>query len=64
VVGLIACEQRDELQAQLKVAFEQWYEFKDIPGKEREGQKAERKVSHIQRALVNHYTKHGCNKDT
>ena len=25
----------DELQAQLKGAFEQWYEFKDIPGKGR-----------------------------
>ena len=64
MAGLITCEQRDELQASLKVAFEQWYEFKDIPGKEREAQRAERKVGHIQPALGDHYAKHGCNKDT
>ncbi len=64
MTGLIACEHRDDLQAQLKAAFEQWYEFKDIPGKEREAQRAERKVGHIQRALSDHYAKHGCNKDS
>lgn len=48
MAGLIACEDRDKLQAQLKAAFEQWYEFKDIPGKNREAQRAEQKVGHIQ----------------
>jgi hypothetical protein len=64
VAGLIACEHRDDLQAQLKVAFERWYEFKDIHGKEREAQGAERNVGHIQRALGDHYAKHGCNKNS
>ena len=64
MAALIACEHRDDLQAQLKAAFEQWYEFKDIPGKEPEAQRAERKVGHIQRALGGHYAKHGCNKDS
>jgi hypothetical protein len=64
VAGLIACEQRDGLLSQLKVAFEQWYEFKDIPGKECDAQRAERKVHHIQRALGDHYAKHGYNEDT
>ena len=40
MAGLIACEQREELQAQLKAAFEQWYEFKDIHGREARMQQA------------------------
>ena len=61
---MIVCEERDELQARLKAAFEQWYEFKDIPAKERDARSAERKVHHIQRALGDHCAKHGCNKDS
>ena len=57
------CEQRDELQSQLKAAFEQWYSFKDVPGKNREAKDAEKKVHHIQRSLGDHVAKHGCDKD-
>ncbi len=57
------CEQRDELQAKLRAAFEQWYSFKDVPGKNREAKDAEKKVHHIQRSLGDHVAKHGCNKD-
>jgi hypothetical protein len=39
------CEPRDELQARLKAAFEQWYSFKDVPGKNRETKDAEKKGS-------------------
>jgi hypothetical protein len=57
------CEQRDKLQAKLKAAFEQWYSFKDVPGKNREAKDAEKKVHHIQRSLGDHVAKHGCNQD-
>ena len=57
------CEQRDELQAKLKAAFEQWYSFKDVPGKHHEAKDAEKKVYHIQRSLGDHVAKHGCNRD-
>jgi hypothetical protein len=57
------CEQRDELQANLKGAFEQWYRFKDVPGKNREAKDAQKKVHHIQRSLGDHVAKHGCNRD-
>ncbi len=61
---MTACEQREELQAQLRAAFVRWYELKDIRGKQREARHAERKVHHIQRALGDHYAKHGCNRDS
>jgi hypothetical protein len=61
---MITCEQREELKAQLKVAFERWYGLKDIPGKTREAKGAEKKVHHIQRALGDHVAKHGCNRDS
>jgi hypothetical protein len=57
------CEQRDELQARLKAAFEHWYSFKDVPGKKREAKDSEKKVHHIQRSLGDHVAKHGCNRD-
>jgi hypothetical protein len=57
------CEQRDEMQANLKAAFEQWYRFKDVPGKNRETKDAEKKIHHIQRSLGDHVPKHGCNRD-
>lgn len=57
------CEQKNELQGQLKAAFEEWYDFKDAPGKNREADEAEKKVRHIQRSLGNHIVKHGCNKE-
>lgn len=46
-----ACEQKDELQQRLKVAFEEWYAVKDVQGKNREAKAAEKKVHHIQRSL-------------
>ena len=46
------CEQRDELRAKLKAAFEQLYSFKDVPGKHRETKDVEKKVHHIQRSLT------------
>ena len=57
------CEQRDELQARLSTAREEWYSLKDVPGKDREAKDAEKKVHHIQRSLGDHVTKHGCNRD-
>jgi hypothetical protein len=45
------------------VAFEEWYAVKDVPGKNREAKTAEKKVHHIQRALDEHVSKHGCNRD-
>jgi hypothetical protein len=57
------CEQRDELQAALKAAFEEWDNFKDVPGKNREAKDAEKMVHHIQRSLGNHVAKHGCNRE-
>jgi hypothetical protein len=38
-------EQRDELQAQLKVALEEWYSVKDVPGKNREEKTPRRKFT-------------------
>lgn len=58
-----ACEQKDELQQRLKVAFEEWYAVKDVQGKNREAKAAEKKVHHIQRSLGDHVVKHGCNRD-
>jgi hypothetical protein len=58
------CEQRNELQAQLKTAFEHLYSFKDVPGKTHEAKNAEKKVHQIRRALGDYVAKHGCNKDT
>jgi len=57
-----ACEQRNELQARLRTAREEWYSVKDVPGKSREAKEAEKKVHHIQRSLGDHVAKHGCNK--
>ena len=56
------CDQKAELQARLKIAFEEWYSVKDIPDKSREAKEAQKKVHHIQRSLVDHVSKHGCNK--
>jgi hypothetical protein len=58
-----ACEQKKELQRQLKAAFEDWYGVKDVPGKNRQAKAAEKKVHHIQRALGDHVSKHGCNRE-
>jgi hypothetical protein len=58
-----ACEQKGELQRRLRAAFEEWYAVKDVPGKNREAKAAEKKVLHIQRALGDHVSKHGCNRD-
>jgi hypothetical protein len=60
---MAACEQRDQLQAQLRDAFARWYEVKDVPGKTRDAKTAEKKVHHIQRDLGEHCAKHGCTKD-
>jgi len=57
------CDHKDELQGRLRSAFEEWYVVKDVPGKNREAEAAEKKVHHIQRSLGDHVTKHGCNKD-
>jgi hypothetical protein len=52
---MITCEQREELKAQLKVAFERWYGLKDIPGKTREAKGAEKKVhARIRRPIALH----------
>jgi hypothetical protein len=56
------CDQKAELQARLKIAFEEWYSVKDIPGKGREAKETQKKVHRIQRSLVHHVLKHGCNK--
>jgi len=56
------CELKDKLQAQLKSAFEDWYGFKDVPGKDREAKEAQKKVRHIQRSLGDHVAKQGCNR--
>ena len=58
-----ACEQKGELQRRLRAAFEEWYAVKDVPGKNREAKAAEKKVHHIQRALGDHVSKHGYNRD-
>ena len=57
------CEERDKLQARLRTAFEDWYTFKDVPGKDPEAEAAQKKVRHIQRSLGDHVAKHGCNRD-
>jgi len=57
------CDTKDELQKRLSAAFEEWYGVKDVPGKKRDAKAAERKVHHIQRALGDHVSKHGCNRD-
>jgi hypothetical protein len=57
------CDQNDELQRRLRLAFEEWYVVKDVPGKNRESRAAEEKVHHIQPSPGDHVTKHGCNKD-
>jgi hypothetical protein len=57
------CEQRDELEKRLRAAFEEWYEVKDLPGKNCEAKAAEKKVHHIQRSLGDHVAKHGCNRE-
>lgn len=57
------CEQRDELQAKLNAASEQWCSFQDVPGKNRETKDAEKKVHHVQRSLGDHVAKHECNGD-
>ena len=57
------CEQRDELQRRIKTAFEEWYAVRDIPGKTRKSKAAEKKVQHVQRSLIGHVVKHGCNRD-
>ena len=56
------CEQRNELQARLRTAREEWYSAKDVPGKSGEAKEAEKKVRHLQRSLGDHVAKHGCNK--
>jgi hypothetical protein len=61
---MIECDERKRLQQSLTAAFEKWYEFKEVAGKERQAREAERKVHHIQRALGEHYSKHGCNCDS
>ena len=58
-----ACDQKDEMQKRLRAAREEWYEVKDVPGKSREAKAAEKKVHHMQRSLIDHVVKHGCNKD-
>jgi hypothetical protein len=58
-----ACEQRDDLQRRLRSAREEWYGVKDVPSKNREAKAAETKVHHIQRSLLDHVAKHGCNRD-
>lgn len=57
------CEQKDEMQRRLRAAFEALYEVRDVPGKSREAKAAEKKVHHMQRSLIDHVVKHGCNKD-
>ena len=57
------CEQRAEMQARLRTAFEEWYALKDVPGKNHEAKEAQRKVHNIQRSLGDHVSKHGCNRD-
>ena len=61
---MAACEEREELKAQLQSALTRWYELKDITGKEREAKSAEKKVHHIQRDLGDHCSKHGCTKNS
>jgi hypothetical protein len=58
-----ACDQKDELRKRLRAAFEERYGVKDVPGKNREAKAAEKKVHHIQRALGDHVSKHGCNRE-
>jgi hypothetical protein len=57
------CQEKDELQSRLRTAFEDWYRVKDLPGKSRGAKSAQTKVHHIQRSLLDHVAKHGCNKD-
>ena len=57
------CGERDKLQARLRTAFEDWYSFKDVPGKDCEANAAQKKVHHIQRSLGEHVAKHGCIRD-
>jgi hypothetical protein len=58
-----SCDERDELRRRLATAFEEWYAVKDVPGKNREAEAAEKKVHHIQRSLGDHVAKHACNRD-
>jgi hypothetical protein len=53
----------DALREQLREAFASWYAVKDVPGEGREAKQAQNKVHRIQRSLVDHVSKHGCNKD-
>ncbi len=55
------CEERKQVQANLRAAFERWYEVKDIPGKERVAREAQLKMHHVQRSLGDHVAKHGRN---
>lgn len=58
------CDIADGLNKQPREAFASWYDVKDIPGKQNEARKAQRKVHNVQRALIDHVVKHGCNKDS
>lgn len=58
-----SCEQKDELQRRLRAAFDDWYAVRDVAGKDRQAKAAQKKVHHIQRALGDHVSKHGCNRD-
>jgi hypothetical protein len=60
----IADDLSKQLRKQLREAFASWNDVRDIPGKQNEERKAQKKVHNIQRALIDHVVKHGCNKDS
>jgi len=73
---MIPCEERDRLLKLNEAAWQEYYKRKNnlerlmmlkersrIGDARREANKAEKCVSHAMTAILNHYPKHGCNKD-